>query len=124
MPKDIKTLLKKKSRDFIWDSGGRNTVSLNTLCAPMSEGRKNMLNIEGRNEVIELNWLKGLLVTEENRAPWAHFAQAILAKHAQKAPIVHPAVRSDPFLQTWKPAITKLPLHLKRILKVTKKYNL
>ncbi|KAG1848869.1 hypothetical protein F4604DRAFT_1506592, partial [Suillus subluteus] len=60
----------------------------------------------------------------ENRAPWAHIAQAILAKHTQKAPIVHPAAREDPFLQTWKPAITKLPAHLKRILKVARKYNL
>ncbi|KAG2337917.1 hypothetical protein BDR05DRAFT_978342 [Suillus weaverae] len=36
MPKHIETTLSKQIREFIWDTGGKNSISIDTLCAPAS----------------------------------------------------------------------------------------
>lgn len=59
----------------------------------------------------------------EKRPPWAHFAHALIAKQAQKTPVVHPDARMDIFLQTWKPIMKNLPPAIQRILKTAKKYR-
>lgn len=100
MPKDIESLLISKTRKFIWDSGGKNTVNFDTLCAPMNQGGKNLLNIEKCNEAIELNWIKGLLLHPDHRPPCAYVAHAILAKYAQPSSVTHQMAHIDSFLQS------------------------
>ncbi|KAJ8592574.1 hypothetical protein M405DRAFT_692869, partial [Rhizopogon salebrosus TDB-379] len=91
---------------------------------PFEKGGKNLLNLEHRNDAIELMWLKGLLAPKNSRPCWAPFAHAILAKHARHAPVVHPDARINTFLQSWSPTVKKLPPHLKRMLRAAKKYSL
>ncbi|KAG2336832.1 hypothetical protein BDR05DRAFT_896215, partial [Suillus weaverae] len=109
---------------FIWDSGGKNSISLETLSTPINEGGKNLLHLQHRNEAIELKWLRGLLAPLEKCPVWASFAQALLARHGQQSLVIKEKAKVHPFLQTWSPTLKKLPLNLKRILRVAKKHNL
>lgn len=45
MPKDIEDLLVKRTREFAWDSGSHNAVSMDILYSPVNKGRKNILNL-------------------------------------------------------------------------------
>lgn len=123
MPKDVEDLLMKRTREFAWDSGGNNSVSLDILHSPTNEGGKNILNLRDRNEAIELKWLKSLLAPSPERAPWTFFAHALIAKAARSSPVAKPEAKINTFLQTWEPSYKKLPTHLKRILKTAKKFN-
>jgi hypothetical protein len=87
MPKEIEDILSAKSRKFIWDGEGKNSVSMDILNAPVAKGGKNVLHLKSRNEAIELKWLKGLLAPIEKRPLWAFFAHALLAKAAQNSPV-------------------------------------
>lgn len=123
MPKEIEDILSAKSRKFIWDGEGKNSVSMDMLCAPVAKGGKNVLHLKSRNEAIELKWLKGLLAPIETRPLWAGFAHAILAKAAQNSPVVKLSAKINPFLQTWSPSKKKLSSHLQRITKAADKYR-
>ncbi|KAG1853363.1 hypothetical protein F4604DRAFT_1591636 [Suillus subluteus] len=123
MPKDIEDLLTKRTCKFVWDNEGKNSVSMDTLSAPISKGGKNILHLKSRNEAIELKWLKSLLAPLKERPQWTFFAYNLIAKAAQTSPVVKPQARISPFTQTWSLSIKKLPPHLSRILKTAKKYN-
>jgi hypothetical protein len=83
MPNEIMRLLTAMSRSFIWDNEGKVPISLDILNRPIEKGGKNLLNLEHRNEAIELMWLKGLLAPAHSRPTWALFAHALL--HQEKA---------------------------------------
>ncbi|KAG1881982.1 hypothetical protein C8R48DRAFT_587415 [Suillus tomentosus] len=123
MPKEIEKTLTNRARNFIWDNKGKSQVSLDILCAPIDEGGKNMMHLTHRNDAIELMWLKGLLKPEQERPPWAFFANALIAKYVKPAPTVHPTVKINLFLQSWKPLTRKLPPSLQRIIKAAKTYH-
>lgn len=123
MPKEVEDILSAKSSKFVWDNEGKNTVSMETLCAPVAKGGKNVLHLKSCNEAIELKWLKGLLTPIKTRPQWAFFVNAILARAALNSPIVKPNAKINPFLQTWSPSQKKLPAHLRRIILTAKKYG-
>ena len=124
MPANIEKALTKRLAKFAWDGSGKPNASLDLLCAPTSKGGKGLLHLKYRNEAIELVWLKKLLSPQHKRPTWAFFANAILAHFASKTPIAPIDTRINFFLQTWNVYVTKLPSHLRRILKVAKTYNL
>lgn len=80
----------KKTREFAWDSGGKNSVSLDILHSSIKEGGKSILNLRDRNEAIELKWLKSLLAPKTVRPPWAFFAHDLIAKAARSSPVIKP----------------------------------
>ncbi|KAJ7185337.1 hypothetical protein C8R46DRAFT_817874, partial [Mycena filopes] len=53
MPPRVLAHLRKALREFMW-SGKSSPVSLETLMAPRSHGGKNLLNLEARNEALDL----------------------------------------------------------------------
>ncbi|KAG2131065.1 hypothetical protein DEU56DRAFT_872232 [Suillus clintonianus] len=124
MPRDIEDLLIKRTRKFIWDSEGKNSVSMGTLYAPISEGGKNILHLKSRNEAMELKWLKSLLAPPKECPQWTFFAYSLIAKAMQPSPVVKPQAHISPFIQMWSPLIKKLPTHLSRMVKAGKKYNM
>ncbi|KAG6331164.1 hypothetical protein ID866_7924 [Astraeus odoratus] len=124
MPKDIETTLTKHAKNFAWDGEGKSTGSHNLLCAPINNGGNNMLNLQLRNEAIELMWPKKLLLSHGQCPTSAYFAHAILSHFANKTPTTYTKIRINTFLQSWDTQISKLPSHLKRMMKVAKKHHL
>ena len=124
MPANIEKALTKRLTKFAWDGSGKPNASLDLLCAPTSMGGKDLLHLKYRNEAIELVWLKKLLSPPHKRPTWASFANAILARFASKTPVAPSETRMNFFLQSWNVNQTKLPSHLRRILKTAKTYNL
>ena len=124
MPANIEKALTKRLTKFAWDGSGKPNTSLDLLCAPTSKGGKGLLHLKYRNEAIELVWLKKLLSPPHKRPTWASFTNAILAQFASKTPVAPSKTRINFFLQTWNVNVTKLPSHLRRMLKTAKTYNL
>ena len=124
MPMSIEKALTKRLTKFTWDGSGKPNASLDLLCAPTNKGGKGLLHLKYRNEAIELVWLKKLLSPQHKRPTWVSFANAILAHFASKSPITPNNTRINFFLQTWNVYVTKLPAHLRRILKVARTFNL
>ena len=124
MPTNIEKALTKRLTKFAWDGSGKPNASLSLLCTPTNKGGKSLLHLKYRNEAIELVWLKKLLLPQHKHPTWASYAHAILANFASKTPIAPHKTRINSFLQTWKVYSTKIPSHLRRILKVAKTYNL
>jgi exonuclease III len=120
MPKEIERQLTKKIKEFTWDNNGKPTIGQDILCAPIEHGGKAMLNLEARNEAIELNWLKELIKQSD---PWTYFANALLAKHAKLNPKIDSTAQHNYFLQSWEFKQKNLPLALQRIMKIKKKFN-
>ncbi|EPS92835.1 hypothetical protein FOMPIDRAFT_1137242 [Fomitopsis schrenkii] len=61
MPPRAEKQLKKMIREFIWDSPTPPPVNMDTLCLPLAEGGINLLDIEARNQAIQVMWLKRYL---------------------------------------------------------------
>ncbi|KAG1859489.1 hypothetical protein C8R48DRAFT_565965, partial [Suillus tomentosus] len=97
---------------------------IETLCAPTSEGGKNLLHLQDRNNTIELKWIKGLLAPQSCCPTWASFAHTLIAKCAQNSPVVKPEARINTFLQSWSPSTKGLPPLLQRMMKTARKYNI
>jgi hypothetical protein len=57
MPKEIETKIQKMINTFIWD-GKKASINLNTLNTPAVEVSIRLLNIQARNEAIQIMWLK------------------------------------------------------------------
>jgi len=67
MPKKIEQTLTKMIRDFMWEESSSPRIALSALQRPREEGGLNLLDIEARNEAIEITWLKPYLDLSANR---------------------------------------------------------
>jgi hypothetical protein len=121
MPKEIEKLLIHKIQNFIWDNSGKLAISKATLYTPINEGGKGLLDLESRNEAIDLNHLKSLV---NKTSPWTHFAHEIIAKQVKPTPKVPQEILQNFFIQSWNTRVKKLPLGLRRIIKTGNKYGM
>ncbi len=126
MPASVESALTKEISKFIWGQDAKSRIASATLQRPIEEGGLNLLDIESRNEAIELMWLKAYLNFTPSRQPWAtitdHIIQTAAPPHSVKE------ARGNPFLQVWNvptrgPRLNKLNDDVKRMLKIAKKYN-
>ncbi|KAJ7575743.1 hypothetical protein C8J56DRAFT_801088, partial [Mycena floridula] len=120
MPVDVEKLLEKRINQFLWGEK-RPTVNAETTKAPILEEGKNVLDIPARNEAISLMWLKSYLDFGDNRATWAYFADAIIAKHASCNELKgerNDEIKMNIFLQSWK--ATNLVGDLGKMVKAAK----
>lgn len=124
MPPSVEAALTKRIQKFIWDSEGKLNALINLLCTPTSKGGKGLLHLKHRNKVIELVWLKKLLTPHHTWTTWMRFADAILDHYSSKTPVAKIEAHMSYFMQTWNVNITKLPSHLKRMVKAARSYNL
>ncbi|GJE94639.1 transposon TX1 uncharacterized protein [Phanerochaete sordida] len=127
MPKPVEKEFISIIRGFMWDGARVPPVDLATLYAPVQEGGIRLLDIESRNEAIELTWLQSYLDLTTARPAWAYVADELLARSILAADEhVNALARVNVFLQTWdvnsKPS-SSLPDDLRRMLRVAKKYG-
>ena len=79
MPNTITRSLQTIIRDFLWN--GNKTppgLSLNNLMRNKKEGGINLLDLEARNQAIELTWLKSYTNRSSNRPTWTFAIDAII----------------------------------------------
>ena len=101
MPKHVEKALISTVRDFMWGEDSAPRLTLDTLQRPRDEGGLNLLDIQARNEAIELMWLRSYLNFSESRPPWAIVTDIII--DAAAPPNTCHTARINSFLQTWEP---------------------
>ncbi|KAH9178321.1 hypothetical protein EDB89DRAFT_1901864 [Lactarius sanguifluus] len=106
MPQHIKVALQGMIRDFIWKEGVTPRIALKHLYKPLEEGGLNLLNINARNEAIELIWLKSYLNLSPSRPAWAIVTNILISAAAPLG--TSAVVRTNSFLQKWKPTMRGL----------------
>lgn len=78
MPTNIEETLTKMARDFIWEGSTKRKIALENLQRPIEEGGLNLLDIQARNDAIEITWLKTYLDFSPTRPTWAKITDLII----------------------------------------------
>ncbi|KAJ7180856.1 hypothetical protein C8R46DRAFT_885735, partial [Mycena filopes] len=124
MPKTIEKNLVKIQREFIWAGSKSSPVQREMLNAPVTEGGKNMFDIEARNEALHLMRLKSYLELDPQKRPtWAYISDDRMAKMDKLTSKVQAGSHVNMFLQHWSPLRKKLPPHLKNMINTARKYG-
>ena len=127
MPKSVERTINMRMRAFLWNGARTSPVSMDTLCLPVEEGGLGLLDIEARNEALDLMWMKRYLDLSPRRPVWAWAMDVLISKSASsEAGAITRAAQINTFLQDWKPSLgprTGLPPYLKRNLLTAKKHN-
>lgn len=125
MPTEIENETQKKIANFVWE-GKKPSIGKHYLQAPPDQGGINLLNINARNEAIDLMWLKSYLNFSEERADWAIIADILIEKSIAKSSKINKDLTINAYLQDWTPNTIKsagLPECLRRMILTGKKYN-
>lgn len=124
MPEPICKRLTKIIRGYIWDDRSSTPISMAQVCLPVERGGLGMLDLNARNEAIDIMWLKAYLDFSEDRPLWAFLADDLLATHIPKdCRPRQQELRINPFMQRWHPKVRDLPEELKAMIKVATKYG-
>ncbi|KAF8220178.1 hypothetical protein L208DRAFT_1159287, partial [Tricholoma matsutake] len=114
---------------FIW-SDKKSPVKEDMLLAPKDIGGRGLLDIQARNEAIQLMWLESYLNLDSSHTPWAEYADAIMMMNIPKTEKnIKPEMRTNILLQTWKTYTgshpnNKNPTEIKNMMDSAKKYGL
>ncbi|KAJ7078704.1 hypothetical protein B0H15DRAFT_788762, partial [Mycena belliarum] len=123
MPQHIFKHLQKAMREFMWD-GKSSPVSLDMLMAPRAAGGKKLLDLQARNDALQLMKLKSYLdLDPTTRAAWAYLTDKRLAKIVTKDSRAMEDALVNTFIQTWSPNERKWPKRHREMLKCAKKYG-
>jgi ribonuclease HI/exonuclease III len=127
MPNETKKRLKKKIKEYMW--GGKfSRVNIETAMAPTSMGGLKVLDLDARNDAIDIMWIKRYLDLSEKRPLWAHFSDGLIAAATPKTERkIEPDCKINLFLQSWKTLQGKdnrVCPEIKRMLKTAKKYKI
>jgi ribonuclease HI/exonuclease III len=126
MPPDVEKALTKMAREFIWEGCAATGIALENLHSPIEEGGLNLINIEMRNDAIEIIWIKAYLDFSPSRPTWAKITDLIIDASMPQGP--NAQARINCFLQTWTPPqrggrTSKIDEDTARMLRAAKKYN-
>ena len=127
MPTAIEKALTKILHDFIWEDDSSPRIALDTLYKPIEQGGLNLLNLQARNEAIEITWLKEYLNLSPTRPTWAKITDLVI--NATAPPGTSRLARINAFLQSWQPPTKGPRLALLdndtiRMLKIAKKHHM
>ncbi len=125
MPEEVKVRLNKIIRGYLWDDRNNTPVGLDHVCLPIELGGLGVLDLEARNEAIDIMWLQSYLDMSEERPIWALLVDDLLATYVTKD--CRPRLKSlriNPFLQRWQPRVRGLPGEIDGMMRVAKKYGL
>lgn len=127
MPKQVADTLTKLTRAFIWGDNVAPRLAFEALCKKKEEGGINLLNINNRNEAIEVVWLKEYLRAKPARPTWARITDILINDLAPTN--LHTNARHNTFLQKWNvptkgKRAQKLGEDTVRMLKAAHKYKL
>lgn len=78
MPEHIEKALLKITRDYMWEDDSSPRIAMDFLHRPIEQGGLNLLDIQARNEAIELMWLKEYLKLNPKRPTWAKVMDLII----------------------------------------------
>lgn len=126
MPTHIEEAIIEMIRNYIWDYDIHPRIALKYLYRPISEGGLGLLDIQTRNEAIELIWLREYLNLTPTRQLWAKITDILI--NATAPPGTSAVAVVNTFLQTWQPP-TKGPRaatlnkNIRRMLSVAKRYK-
>ncbi len=127
MPDGVVDRIKKAVKDFMWPGETRPMISKDTLHRAVKEGGLNLLDIEARNDAIDLMWLRAYLNLSPGRPTWAYIADVLISRAvAASAYSVEEDAKVNMFLQSWKVSTTQrggLSEDLRRMLRVAEKYG-
>jgi len=108
-------------------NGKKAPVNLGIMNAPDGEGGISLLDMQARNEAIQIMWLKKYTTLDLSRPMWALVADVLIEESIAPSNHVDKETTINTYLQSWSPMInsrSKLPPDIKKMLTVGKKYNL
>ncbi|KAL1940025.1 hypothetical protein VTO73DRAFT_9360 [Trametes versicolor] len=125
MPETVVKRLVAMIRCYVWEDKHHVPVAMEYLYLPKAQGGLDMIDIEARNEAIDIMWLKAYLSSGPGRPMWAAVVDDLLAHHVPKDTAARKELpRINMFLQHWSPKTCALPADMKAMIKVAKKYGL
>ncbi len=125
MPDDIVKRLTKIIRGYLWDDRHNTPVGMEHVRMPVNKGGLNLLDLEARNEAIDIMWLKSYLDFSDARPTWAFLADDLFASLVTKSCRPKRAdLRMNSFLQRWKPRVRGLPAELAGMMGAARKFGL
>ncbi|KAF6755002.1 hypothetical protein DFP72DRAFT_749255, partial [Ephemerocybe angulata] len=129
MPTSVLKSIRKKTDNFVYAKHGErkaNTIAMDVLFNNKDDGGLGLLDMEARNEAIDIMRLRTYLLHPEARPIWCRLADILLARSAvMKFKNVGPEALVNPLTQNWRVNLSseKLPSNLKRMMRVAYKYN-
>lgn len=126
MPAAVEKKLHDMAVAFVWDGDAHPRISQNTLHRPLNQGGLNLIDVQARNEAVDLVWLREYLNLTPTRPTWAYVADALFGRAvAASARSVEDDAKENTFLQSWKVSLrsTGLPEDLKRMIRAATKYG-
>jgi ribonuclease HI/exonuclease III len=99
MPSHIEDALTRMIRNFMWGDDSSPRLTLDFLQTPPISGGLNLLDIQARNEAIEIIWLKAYLNMSPTRPTWARITDLIIDASAPHE--IKKEARINSFLQAW-----------------------
>lgn len=127
MPDEIEERLIRMRDEFLWQ-GKKPRIAHRTMCLPLNEGGKQILDLRSRNEAIDLWNLKEFLREGEDRANWSFFAEhTIIQRWDASQSIRNRGAMYHIFLQnihipSWRNAPS--PHDIRNMILTAKKYQL
>ena len=125
IPKVVMKQLTKIICDFVWGNRVNIPIAMDYLFQQQDQGGLALLDVEARNEVISITWLKDYLDFSPERPLWTYFADDLFTSNTPEncVPRQH-TLWMNPFLQTWNLKKRGLPQELKDMVNVAGKYGL
>ncbi|KAI0718699.1 hypothetical protein C8T65DRAFT_529424, partial [Cerioporus squamosus] len=128
MPKAVESLLVKLIRIFLWGESVKTPpVAAKTLYDHPKNGGLGLLDIESRNEAVEIMWVKDYLLLSQARPRWAYVADVLFARAVTAdSRKFDRAARVNVFLQTWRVSLSpvaRLPDYLRSMIRVARKFH-
>ena len=98
MPKNVEKQLVRTMRNFLWNDSMHSPVSLDYVMLPVDQGRLGILDVQARNEAIDLMWLKQYLTFVPECPLWAWLADNLFARNTTKScKLKEDRLRVNPF---------------------------
>ncbi len=125
MPTHVCKRLERILRGYLWNDRVQPPVSMEQVCAPVECGGLGILDLEARNDAIDVIWLKTYLDFSSHRPVWAYVVDDIFARTVTlDCTAKDETTRVNPLLQGWRPKVLALPRPLQALIHVADKYNL
>ncbi|KAL1943280.1 hypothetical protein VTO73DRAFT_4355 [Trametes versicolor] len=125
MPDAVVKRFTKMMRNYVWDDKQHVPIATEHLYLALEEGGLNLLDLEARNDAIDVMWLKAYLNLGEDRPMWALLADDLFALNVpSNATLKEEDLRINTFLQRWSPKMKGLPDELRALLKCARKFGL
>jgi hypothetical protein len=126
MPKETEDALNRTIKNFIWEDDSSPRIANETLRNPLTEGGLDLLDLEVRNEAIDIMWLKTYLNFSPKRLEWAIVTDLIIKATAPNG--LNKRAIINPFLQRWAAPTRgtnalKTNDNIQRMIKTAKKFK-